>query len=104
MAFRVRITPAADRDLKEILAWLIAEGAGDAGLRWFRGLREAIDTLTDSPRRCALSPENGSVPFEMRQLLYGSSRHRYRILFMIEDDTVFILRIRRPGQEHLSTH
>src|SRR3954447_2901628 len=57
-----------------------------------------------APARCALAPENASVPFEMRQLLYGSTRHRYRILFTIDGGTVYILRIRRPRQRHLSLH
>jgi hypothetical protein len=33
------------------------------------------------PKRCPLAPENASVPFEMRQLLYGRKPHFYRILF-----------------------
>jgi plasmid stabilization system protein ParE len=38
MAFRVKQTPQADRDLDTILDWLLERQAGEAGLRWFRKL------------------------------------------------------------------
>ena len=51
-----------------------------------------------------LAPENVSVPFEMRQLLYGRKPHVYRILFAIEGETVYVLRIRHGRRKHLSSH
>jgi plasmid stabilization system protein ParE len=104
MAFRVRTSPKSKRDAREILSWLHAEHAGETGLRWFEGLQIAILSLQDMPERCPLAPENPSVPFEMRQLLYGSRRHRYRILFTIRAEEVIILHIRRPGQQSLTSH
>jgi len=53
------------------------------------------------PKRCPLAPENASVPFEMRQLLYGRKPHFYRILFTIEDEVVYVLRIRHGRRHHL---
>ena len=100
MAFRVEITPQAEQDAEAILEWLIAQEAGEAGLRWFIRLRKAIATLAERPRRCPPAPENASVPFEMRQLLYGRRPHVYRILFTIEGDVVCVLRIRH-GRRHL---
>jgi hypothetical protein len=35
MAFRVKQTAQAERDLDGILDWLLAQQAGEAGLRWF---------------------------------------------------------------------
>ena len=63
MAFRVEITPEAEQDSDAILEWLLAQQAGDRGLRWFQGLREAIATLSTFPKRCSLARENASVPF-----------------------------------------
>ncbi len=103
MAFRVDISPQAKQDATEILEWLLAQYAGETGLRWFQGLETAVVSLAKMPERCPLAPENDSVPFEMRQLLYGSKRHRYRILFTIEGNRVIILRIRRPGQQRLNS-
>jgi hypothetical protein len=42
MAFQVKITPKAERDLDAILTRLLNEGAGEQGWRWFVGLRKAI--------------------------------------------------------------
>jgi plasmid stabilization system protein ParE len=71
MAFRVETTTQAKRDLDDILKRLLSQEAGETGLRWFQGLHQAVATLADSPRRCALAPENAIFPFEVRHLLYG---------------------------------
>jgi plasmid stabilization system protein ParE len=105
MAFRVEITPKARQDADAILEWLLAQEAGEAGLRWFRKLEEALASLTQLPTRCRLAPENPSVPFEMRQLLYGHRPHAYRILFTIEGEVVYVLHIRHGRRQYLGdTH
>jgi len=94
MAFRVEIAPEAKRDPNAILEWLIEQHAGTAGVRWILRLEKAIASLATFPGRCKLAPENSSVPFELRQLLYGHKPHLYRILFTIDGETVYVLRIR----------
>lgn len=69
MAFRVRTSANAKRDVDAILAWLLSQEAGDGGWRWFQGLREAVASLANSPKRFPLAPENAMFPFEVRQLL-----------------------------------
>jgi plasmid stabilization system protein ParE len=101
MAFRVKQTPQADHDLDAILDWLLDQQAGEAGLRWFRKLKEAIGSLSETPQRCPLAPENKDFPFEVRQLLYGRKPHLYRVLFTIEADTVVVLHIRHGRRRHL---
>jgi plasmid stabilization system protein ParE len=101
MAFRVEITPRAEQDANAILEWLLSQHAGETGLRWFGRLKEAIASLAELPGRCRLAPENASVPFELRQLLYGHKPHLYRILFTIEGDVVFVLRIRHGRRRYL---
>jgi hypothetical protein len=46
---------------------------------------------------------NKAFPFEVRQLLYGSTKHRYRSLFTIEGDTVIVLHIHH-GRRNPLTH
>lgn len=104
MAFEVKYTARAEDDLDDILGWLLAKGAGETGRRWFQGLRKAVGTLADLPHRCMLARENDSVPFEMRQLLYGRRPHVYRILFTVAGNTVFILRILHGRRESLTAH
>lgn len=94
MSFRVEVTAEAERDADAILEWLFSQHAGEAGLRWFGALEDAIQSLAEFPERCALAPENQVFLFEVRQLLYGHKPHVYRILFTIEGSTVHVLQIR----------
>jgi plasmid stabilization system protein ParE len=104
MAFRVDVTPEAKQDANAILEWLHLQQAGETGLRWFRGLNEALASLSTFPKRCGLAPENTSLPFEMRQLLYGRRPHLYRILFTIDGDVVYVLRIRHGRRQTVERH
>lgn len=97
MAFKIEYTDLAEVDLDEILAWLIKQQAGQAGLRWFEGLQAAISTLNEMPRRCPRL-KDPRLDFEVRQLFYGKTPHVFRILFRVMDETVYILRIRRGKQ------
>jgi plasmid stabilization system protein ParE len=67
----------------------------------FLALQDAIASLAEFPARCSLAPENPGFPFEVRHLLYGQSPHVYRILFTIEDKTVYILHIRHGRRQPL---
>src|SRR4051794_30196294 len=78
MAFRVEITARAKQNADAILEWLESQHSGDAGLRWFRKLEEAIASLAAFPVRCNLAPENSSFAFQVRPLLFGNSPHVYR--------------------------
>jgi hypothetical protein len=59
----------------------LKQQAGEAGLRWFQKLKEAVASLSELPHRCPLAPESKEFPFEVRQLLYGRKPNAYRILF-----------------------
>jgi plasmid stabilization system protein ParE len=93
MAFRVEYSTEAQADLDGILEWLISQHAGQAGLRWFEGLEEAVASLSKMPLRCPLAPENRRFPFDVQHLLYGRKPHVYRIVFTIECERVVILHI-----------
>ncbi|HKM91936.1 MAG TPA: type II toxin-antitoxin system RelE/ParE family toxin [Candidatus Acidoferrales bacterium] len=101
MPFRVEITAQAEQEADAILEWLLSQHAGDAGVRWFLALEEAIATLSEFPARCTFAPENARFPFEVRQLLYGHKPHVYRILFTIATDTVYVLHIRHGRRRPL---
>jgi plasmid stabilization system protein ParE len=54
--------------------------------------------LEQFPHRCPLAPESGPE-LEIRQLLYG----RYRVLFTITSDTVYVLHIRHGARQQLKS-
>ncbi len=70
-------------------------------MRWFAALQDAIASLAEFPQRCPLAPENDAFPFEVRHLLYGRRPNVYRILFTIEEKTVFVLHIRHGRRQPL---
>ena len=104
MAFRVKTTTKAKRDLDDILTRLLSREAGEAGLRLVSRTHRAVATLADSPQCCALTPENAVFPFEVRHLLYGRKPHVYRIIFTIEDNTVSVLHIRHGRRQPIAKH
>src|SRR5277367_3007537 len=99
MTFRVETTAAAERDADAILDWLLSQHAGDTGIRWFLALQDAIASLAEFPERCRLAPESAAFPFQVRHLLYVHPPHVYRILYTIQDDTVFVLHTRHGRRE-----
>ncbi len=101
MTFRVETTAAAEQEADAILDWLLSQHAGDTGIRWFLALQDAIASLAEFPRRCPLAPESTAFPFEVRHLLYGHTPHVYRILFTIENQTVYVLHIRHGRRQPL---
>ena len=108
MGYRVLIDPKAAAEIEEACVWL-AEQAPRAASRWFNNLHEAIQSLQDFPRRCALAPETRGFDREIRQLLFGRRGGMYRILFSISGRTVQVLRVRHaarrvwfPGEDQVS--
>ena len=71
--------------------------------QWYSGLLQAIESLTQMPKRCPLARENEYFSQEIRQLLYGRGRSSYRLLFTILEgqnvSTVRILHIRHASQQ-----
>ncbi|AFZ25355.1 plasmid stabilization system protein [Cylindrospermum stagnale PCC 7417] len=102
MAFQVRTTEAADAQIEAAYLWLRDYNPAYAD-QWFRGLMNAIASLQEKPRRCALVSEREVFSEEVRQLFYGKSRSTYRILFAIRDDTVYVLYVRHSSQALLTT-
>jgi plasmid stabilization system protein ParE len=83
--------PRAERDLATIYARIEAPSS-EAAFNWYRGLKAAIETLRENPRRCASIPEKR----ELRQLLYGNKPHVYRVIYRFSEKprVVDILHIR----------
>jgi len=88
--------PRAERDLANFYRKIEA-GASDAALTWYRGLRESIRTLQNSPNRCPVTPENS----ELRHLLYGNKPYIDRAIYRVLDKQkqVLVLHIRHAARQ-----
>ena len=90
---RVVIQPDAEAEVESALTF-IAQRSPAGAARWFDGLRQAVDTLERFPTRCGVAPESAHFDVEIRQLLYGRGRNKYRILFTIRGSEVHVLHVR----------
>lgn len=102
MKYQVRLTDKAEADVDAVLAWFAEQQALEAGSRWFARLMVAIDTLESMPERCPLLAEAGDIGLEIRELLIGKRRGVYRVLFQIQEKTVFVLRVWHGARDRLT--
>lgn len=86
--------PQFINDLIEDPTFFIALDKPLAALKWQRNIKERINTLTSSPKRCPVAPESKHLDFEVRHLLIGE----YRVLFFIEENTVKLLDFKGSAQ------
>lgn len=100
MQFLVIITPSAKADIFEINAWLL-ENYSDIAEKWLFGLSQTITSLSKFPERCPISSESEAFDVIVHQLIYGKKPNVYRILFSIQDEKVYILRVRSTKQKSL---
>lgn len=100
MAYRIKFTPRAARDLASIFVDIHAEDS-EVARKWYKGLYEAIQTLDRLPNRCPATRENP----RLRHLLYGHKPHIYRVIYRVLDNEkrVNILHIRHGARRDLAT-
>lgn len=92
--------PSAEAELEAAYLW-IAERNPEAAAKWYNGVLDAFLTLETLPERCPLGPERDAFDRDIRQLLHGTRRHAYRILFDVEGRMVRILHVRHGARAHL---
>ena len=93
---KVEMTALAEADLETIYRH-IREDSPTRAAEWRQGLLLAAQALEQFPHRCPLAAESGAA-LEIRQLLSG----RYRLLFTVTHDTVYILHIRHRARQPLT--
>lgn len=104
MAFRVELTDKAEADVESVLVWFHQQQAGKAGGRWFAQLMEKLETLENRPERCPRAVESQDIGEDIRELLFGRERYKYRILFKISDTTIIILRVWHSSRDAITHH
>lgn len=102
MTYRVVVTRRAERDMQDAAAWWATNRSPEQANRWLSSLERHLQSLSQTPTRCAAAAENERFPFELRELHYGAGRRStHRILFTIADELVLVLAIRHAAQDRL---
>ncbi|MCI0388629.1 MAG: type II toxin-antitoxin system RelE/ParE family toxin [Acidobacteria bacterium] len=96
MSYKIEITEKAQEEAREAIHWIAQYSPENAAL-WYFELMEKVDSLENFPARCPLAPESETHGEEIRHLIFG----KYRILFIIDDETVIVLRVRHQAQDVL---
>lgn len=84
----VTITPAAEEDLRSIIAYVREESIQQA-IALAEHFAAAVGSLSLFPDRCPLAPESEVWKMQVRTLIV----FRYRVLYTVKPKGVFILRI-----------
>jgi plasmid stabilization system protein ParE len=101
MTYRIIIEPTAEREIRSAVRWKTENASPTVAARWYNGLLKKIATLRTHPSRCPLAAENDKFPVEIRELLYGRRRNIFRIIYTIQNDTVFILYVHHGARQEL---
>jgi plasmid stabilization system protein ParE len=103
MTYRVVIQPVADRDIASAALWIREQSKSPAkAAQWARSIRASIARLKTHPERCPVDPDSAALGEEVRLLLHGRRRGKYRILFAIRGDTVHVLTVRHSARQNMS--
>jgi len=64
---------------------------------WYRGLKDAIRSLSNNPGRCPVTPEDSNL----RHLLYGRKPHIYRVIYRVieRQKQVDVLHVRHGARQ-----
>ncbi len=94
----------AENDVERIYGWLVKRSPIGA-LRWRGAYLQAITEIKHDPLRFASASEPSLASRQVRQRMFRTPRGRnYRILFIVTDEFIRILRIRGPGQPPVRRH
>lgn len=98
MRFIVRELPRSKADKRAIAKWLHERSLKGAA-SWLDAYDDAVTKLESHADSFGEAPENEFCEFEVKQTFFKTRRGRiYRLLYFIEGQVVYVLRIRGPGQ------
>ena len=104
MAFTIDLSRRASCDIEGAFDYIRARAADIFvpaplnAVRWRKGLEDRIQSLKQNPEAFGFAPENKDAKVEIRQRLFG----KYRILYTVRGDVIFILAIRHGARAFLA--
>ncbi|MEM7813149.1 MAG: type II toxin-antitoxin system RelE/ParE family toxin [Planctomycetota bacterium] len=101
MTYAVEITRPAEADVREVVSFLRSRSAAGAAA-WRTAFTTALSRLTSDPTALPFAAESSLFAEDVRQLLFKTkSGRKYRAVFVVRGATVYVLRVRAPGQNLL---
>src|SRR5690606_30690198 len=98
----VHISDLAEDDIDSAYRWWRDNRSIAQAAKWLDQIHDAIETLSVMPYRCPRCEEADLHEVGVRQLLFGIGRRAtHRILFVVIEDEITILRVRHVAQHAL---
>lgn len=101
MAFVLTVRRKAFADIRANVGWLATHFSAVAATRWQERATSAIRSLENDPARCPLAEEAADLGLELRELVFGRGKHKFRVLFTIDGDSVNVHRVRHAAQDRI---
>jgi len=101
VTYRLRVTARAVADADEAYAWIAEHLSPVQAERWYQGLFKQMESLTRQPLRCPCAAESHKFHEQLRELLYGNRKNKYRIIFAVRDDDVVVLFVHHAARAEL---
>jgi toxin ParE1/3/4 len=102
MARTVQLRPGAQTDLREITRYISQRVSQTSANRWLTAIQSTIARLATDADRYPQADEAADLNIDLREQLHGRRPHVYRILFIIDGDTVNVIRVRHAAQDRLT--
>jgi plasmid stabilization system protein ParE len=80
--YEVRLSEPAEIEIEAAYLGRMRYGL-QAADRWYAGLARALESLAQLPRRYPLAPESDALGGEIHQMIYGTGRGAYRVLYRV---------------------
>lgn len=102
--FQTKIMDTAKGEYAAMLDYIAARSSRGA-TAWADAFDQALRKLKSNPLKCPLAPESADHARELRQFLFKTRKGQtYRGIFTVEDQLVYILHLRGPGQDLIEPH
>ena len=102
MKYRIEISSAAEAEADSAFLRLSQVTSPVKASQWYSGLLQAVESLSQMPKRCPLARENEYFSQEIRQLIYGRGRNSYRVLFTVLEGQNIINGSHSPHPSHIT--
>ncbi len=98
------VTPRARADVSSITRWIrVTRQSPDGATTWSLAFREAVRRVQVNPEIHSVVSEHELQDLGIQQISFKTRQgKRYRVIFIIENNVVQVLRVRGPGQPPLS--
>lgn len=102
MSYNVQVMQRTQEDVLQIVEW-INERSMQGASTWYAAYERMLERLQEQPLACGQALEAKQLGRDLREAMFKTPQGNvYRGVFLVEGESVFLLRVRGPGQSPLT--